>query len=382
MATISHERLLEVLDYDPATGIFCWKIRSSNRIHIGDRAGVVSGEGHRFITVDRQKLQASRLAWFYVRGEWPVGDLKMLNGNADDCSLTNLKPMTRIESARLRGALTTNTTGYRGVSVAKYGKWKASVTANYKQVMLGVFDTKEKASEIYEEAMAVIGDAKTPDECEVAIKKIIQLRRSRVAWERLQRSGRPQVWLSLEAFRADVGEIDEDEATIAAVDESKPIGPENFGWLAKVAPGHDHSTKEGRAAYARDWRKVNPGRWRHTHLKTNYGVDDTEYHRLVELQNGKCAICHREETKVQNGAVRSLSIDHDHETGKVRGLLCGNCNNGIGYFGNDRPDLLRSAATYLDRYYGRKLPWSVPVIEEITDLSTVQRILAENRLHG
>lgn len=62
------------------------------------------------------------------------------------------------------------------------------------------------------------------------------------------------------------------------------------------------------------------------------------------LDTGKCWICHQPET-IPN---RSLAIDHDHNTGAIRGFLCARCNNVIGRM-QDNPDLLRSAANYLDR---------------------------------
>jgi hypothetical protein len=388
MTTLTHERLLTVMDYEPATGVFRWKVRSSNRIHIGDRAGVVNGKGHRFIMIDGEKFQASRLAIFYVRGEWPTQDVKFLNGDSDDCSISNLQEMSRIESARLRGALSTNTTGLRGVSPAARGKWKAAISANYQQIMLGVFDTKEEASAIYEHAMSILSGVKTPQEADAAADEIIQYRRKRVAWERLRRTGRPHAWSSFEQFAADVGRMESDESTVAAEDESRPIAANNFRWLLRPEGKFDRSTKEGRAAYARAYREANPGRWRHAHLQKNYGATELDYFELLAKQNGVCAICGHPELNPRIAEKRSLSFDHDHEaekaTGekKIRGLLCGNCNHGLGMFGNDRPDKLRSAADYLDKYYGRKRPWSVPVIEEITHLPIGQKILMEARANG
>jgi len=63
-------------------------------------------------------------------------------------------------------------------------------------------------------------------------------------------------------------------------------------------------------------------------------------------QNGVCAICSGGETVKTRGTLRRLAVDHDHETGKVRGLLCNRCNNGLGNFRDD-PDLLREAIAYL-----------------------------------
>jgi hypothetical protein len=63
---------------------------------------------------------------------------------------------------------------------------------------------------------------------------------------------------------------------------------------------------------------------------------------MLEQQNGVCAICHGNCT-----TWKALSVDHDHRTGKVRGLLCQTCNTGIGAL-DDSPDLLRRALEYLE----------------------------------
>lgn len=341
MADISHERLLEALDYDPATGIFRWKFRPSNRIYVGDRAGAVNSLGYRFLTLDGQKLQASRLAWFYVHKRWPSGDIKPRNGNTDDCSIDNLRDVSRLESARERTALSTNTTGFRGVSPAPKGGFKASVTANYHQIMLGVFPTKEEASARYEHAMAILADAKTPEECEIAAQKIIQFRRKSVAWARLERSGRRHDWTDFDHFFATIGEMDDEEGTVAAIDEARPIGPDNFRWLLRVQGKFDRSTKEGMAAYMKAYRDANPGRWRHSHLKNNYNIDEVEFHAMKQAQNGICLIC--ESTSIDE----NLAIDHCHKTGRLRGLLCKQCNFAMGQFG-DNASLLRRAAEFLD----------------------------------
>ena len=69
-----------------------------------------------------------------------------------------------------------------------------------------------------------------------------------------------------------------------------------------------------------------------------YGIDKTQHAAMLRRQDGRCAIC---DTAV------ATDIDHDHTTGDVRGLLCGQHNTGLGLFGDD-PDLLRRAAAYLE----------------------------------
>lgn len=73
-----------------------------------------------------------------------------------------------------------------------------------------------------------------------------------------------------------------------------------------------------------------------------YGLTQDDFDRLVERQGGVCAIC-----KEPCPTNQRLSVDHDHETGEVRGLLCRRCNAGIGHF-QERLDLLREAVRYLE----------------------------------
>jgi len=70
---------------------------------------------------------------------------------------------------------------------------------------------------------------------------------------------------------------------------------------------------------------------------------------MLKAQNRKCAICGRDETATHNGRVKQLSVDHDHVTGRVRALLCGGCNAGLGAFRSD-PAALAAAIAYLKRH--------------------------------
>ena len=83
-------------------------------------------------------------------------------------------------------------------------------------------------------------------------------------------------------------------------------------------------------------------------LTHKYDLTLAAYDDLVAQQGGVCAVCLKPETAKdnKNGVVRRLSVDHDHVSGKVRGLLCAKCNAGLGHF-DDQPTLLESAAHYL-----------------------------------
>jgi Recombination endonuclease VII len=82
---------------------------------------------------------------------------------------------------------------------------------------------------------------------------------------------------------------------------------------------------------------------RKSHLKRKYGLSLEDYERMFAAQGGVCAICL--ETRPEE---RTLHVDHDHETGAIRGLLCFRCNNAIGDLREDF-DLFQRAADYLDR---------------------------------
>lgn len=107
-------------------------------------------------------------------------------------------------------------------------------------------------------------------------------------------------------------------------------------------------------AKSSEWKAANRNADR-THvraalIKSKYGISLQDYDAMIAIQNGKCAICGEAESirsklKKDDTPVR-LSIDHDHETGEVRGLLCRRCNAGIGCFRDD-PKIIRSALLYL-----------------------------------
>jgi hypothetical protein len=126
------------------------------------------------------------------------------------------------------------------------------------------------------------------------------------------------------------------------------------GWVCAVksrADSHDYraANHEVLADKHLAWRERNRQAVRDHHLVRNYGIDRTEFNRMLVVQDGKCAICGHEPT----GAFRDkvLHVDHDHETGAVRALLCSNCNKGLGNF-QDTPDILEKALHYL-RKHGR-----------------------------
>ena len=101
--------------------------------------------------------------------------------------------------------------------------------------------------------------------------------------------------------------------------------------------------KDRLKAKRKKWAEANPDSVLNTQLKKRFGITLEQYNLMAEEQEFRCWICRQE-----CGTGHRLSVDHDHLTGQVRGLLCKKCNSGIGFF-SDHPALLERALEYLQR---------------------------------
>lgn len=105
-----------------------------------------------------------------------------------------------------------------------------------------------------------------------------------------------------------------------------------------------------------DWQKKYHGdtkadrqAYRRIQTLKEHGLTVEEYDKMLKVQNGACKICKQKELYSTSDTPPVLAIDHDHKTGKVRGLLCSQCNQGLGKF-RDNPDLLEAAIAYLESH--------------------------------
>jgi hypothetical protein len=208
----THQDVLDALEYNPATGVFKWKIRPSKNIAPGSQAGGnLKGNGYRYISFRGHELTEGRLAWFYVTGEWPERRIRYKNGKPDDSRFENM-------------------TLFNG------------------------------------------------------------------------------------------------------------IGGE-----------YNHKTREGRNQYLRQYRKASPELEKARALRADFGISLEKYNQMLEAQIGLCAICKQPETHKRDGKVKALAVDHHHGTGKIRGLLCSDCNTGIGKLKDD-VNVLSNAIDYLRKH--------------------------------
>lgn len=120
--------------------------------------------------------------------------------------------------------------------------------------------------------------------------------------------------------------------------ETKPTG--EFPLNKRTRDGLAVYCKPCHNARGRETRERLHGGSRHYHLRRRYGIGADDFDAMVVAQGGACAICGRPDPE---------HVDHDHVTGRVRAILCFNCNGGLGQFGDD-PDRLRDAASYVERF--------------------------------
>ena len=112
------------------------------------------------------------------------------------------------------------------------------------------------------------------------------------------------------------------------------------------------ANREQAIAASAQWREDNPEKWREIKHRwwvyKKYGITREQYDEMFAAQNGVCAICGT--TDPSNGSRKRLfsCVDHDHKTGKVRGLLCSRCNLRVGWYEEDPAAVLRAVIEYLE----------------------------------
>lgn len=154
---LTAERLRELLDYDRDTGVFTRKVRTSNRIKVGDVAGTVHevkpGLFYSYISLGHRKYPAHRLAWLHVHGSWPECQIDHLDGDGLNNRLVNLREATQTQNNANTKRRIDNRSGAKGVSWAKVQqKWRAYITCNGRQRHLGYFSEVSAASAAYRAA--------------------------------------------------------------------------------------------------------------------------------------------------------------------------------------------------------------------------------------
>jgi hypothetical protein len=153
---LTQARLKSLLHYEPETGVFTWLVRRPNGVKIGDEAGAVHAKsGYRLIKLSGRAYIASRLAWLYMRGEWPENLVDHKDTNRANNAWGNLRAANNKENQRNCSAKAP-LSGLKGVHYKSDGqrvkRWGSHIRIDGKLKFLGYFVHPEEARAAYSKA--------------------------------------------------------------------------------------------------------------------------------------------------------------------------------------------------------------------------------------
>lgn len=155
-------------------------------------------------------------------------------------------------------------------------------------------------------------------------------------------------WRDFKLFVEDVGDSRPEDYQFVRIDKLHPYSSENTRWQ-KIVRVNSPGLRKVRNSRMKLMRENNPDYFRNLSLRRRYGITLEEYQSILERQGGVCAICGEKESRMIRGKVTHLHVDHNHQMGTVRGLLCHGCNAAVGLLKEDL-DIFRSAIKYLKRH--------------------------------
>jgi hypothetical protein len=153
-------RVWQLLHYEPETGVFV-RLVSKPKCPAGSIAGVLNDNGYWLISVDGAKYRAHRLAWLWMTGEWPAGEIDHRDGVRHNNRWGNLRDVTtEVNQQNQRKSHTDSKTGLLGASPAK-GGFKAQILIGNRDVYLGLYKTPEEAHAAYVRAKRLLHEGAT-----------------------------------------------------------------------------------------------------------------------------------------------------------------------------------------------------------------------------
>jgi len=146
---ITAARLRELLDYNHETGEFRWRKRVSRSAQAGDVAGTLHTDGCRRIRIKRRDYRAHHLAWLYMTGRWCSALIDHRDGNPSNNCWKNLRRATASQNCANARRSKNNTSGFKGVSRTRNGRWRAAIDKKRRNHHLGYFATPQEAHAAY-----------------------------------------------------------------------------------------------------------------------------------------------------------------------------------------------------------------------------------------
>ena len=146
---MAQNELIQELHYDPVNGTFT-RLKSNRTVKAGEIAGAIITLAHHSkqyvrIGVFGKYFYAHRLAFLYMLGRWPIGDIDHINQNSLDNSWTNLRECSHKENGKNQKKYNTNTSGHTGIHQRKNGKWRVRICVEGKHINVGTFNTYDLA---------------------------------------------------------------------------------------------------------------------------------------------------------------------------------------------------------------------------------------------
>lgn len=151
--TLTAEVARELFTYNPETGDLRWKVRSAQRVHVGDPVGAPTAKGYRRFSYQNRLYLKHRVVWLMQTGSWPEHFIDHRDGDRSNDRWSNLRAATHAQNAQNAKRRADNTSGFKGVSFnRRLGKWTAHIRAHGCSVFLGRHETAEAASHAYVQA--------------------------------------------------------------------------------------------------------------------------------------------------------------------------------------------------------------------------------------
>lgn len=150
MTTITQERLRELLDYNPDSGVFRWRVSLGSKVK-GAMAGCPTSAGYLRVRADGRLYYLHRLAFLFVNGRMPPEHVDHINGDVADNRLSNLREVSRQTNMQnRRRARSGNAAGLIGAQFRRdTGRWHSKIRVGGTYLHLGYFDTPQQAHEAY-----------------------------------------------------------------------------------------------------------------------------------------------------------------------------------------------------------------------------------------
>lgn len=145
MSEVTADVVRSILNYDPLTGEFTWKVDRPRR-KAGDKAGCPHSRGYWQIMIGRRPYLCHRLAWLYVQGEWPSSEIDHCDGDKTNNAISNIRLCTRSQNLANRPT----SIGLKGASFSnEKRKWRAQITVEGECRHIGYFENEEAAHRAY-----------------------------------------------------------------------------------------------------------------------------------------------------------------------------------------------------------------------------------------